>query len=201
MGSPGKSFVKMFDLLYVYNKYAWRQFSDRLMIAICWEETLFNNVYQAGPNTAVGFGQTEPSEFGRFREFALTPPPTKKIPWGKGTKTIATRPLLEAEAIQAMSVLLASIYNAKGSVETCLRSYAGYYWALEHPELTPNLPANKRLQIIQRWRNCEAALKSVKPYLKPTRAEEDVIIKALQMARPFEANVFRARLFPPGDYA
>src|SRR6187401_1229856 len=68
---PGMSFIGMFTLLEQWRVPLLKPvFSTELLLAICWEESLFNNVKQDGDGTAVGFGQTEPSEFWKLRSSA-----------------------------------------------------------------------------------------------------------------------------------
>ena len=96
--------------------------------------------------------------------------------------------------------MLASLYDSLGSVNATLKSYAGYWWALVNPAIAyPS--ANARLLIIKRWQACERQLKDVKPYKRPTREEQDVIMNALGMARGFYRDPFRDALFPYGDYS
>jgi hypothetical protein len=76
--SRRKTFREMWDLI---AKYRWREtpamFTNELMMAICWEESTFMNIWQEGKNgakgPAKGFGQLEPSAFGLIRrKFGLT---------------------------------------------------------------------------------------------------------------------------------
>jgi hypothetical protein len=73
-----KTVREMWDLL---AKYRWKDtpamFTNELMLAICWEETTFMNIWQEGKNgakgPAKGFGQLEPSAFIAIRQkFKLT---------------------------------------------------------------------------------------------------------------------------------
>jgi hypothetical protein len=59
---PGMSYEDMYALIRDCQRPATSMFSVELLIAIFWEESLFNNVPQDG-GTAWGFGQTEPAEF------------------------------------------------------------------------------------------------------------------------------------------
>jgi hypothetical protein len=187
----------MFDVLYS-NNFVRADFPDRLLIGIFWEETLFNNIYQIGGGTGVGFGQVEPSEFHRMAEFSLHVPATKKV----GAKTMATGPLTDDEAVKAACALLGSLKQRLGTRSAALRGYAGYQWAKDHPAIA--MPsATERLNIMARWQACEAKLVDVKPFRLPTRAEQDVILNALNIAKPFSPlrETFRPLLFPAADYA
>ncbi|HXI59281.1 MAG TPA: hypothetical protein VNO55_24610 [Polyangia bacterium] len=193
---PGKSFVEMFDLIYS-NNFVRADFPDRLLIGIFWEESLFNNVYQIGGGTGIGFGQVEPAEFHRMAEFNLTVPPTKKV----GHQTKSTRPLSDEEAVQAACALLGSLKNILGTQRGALLGYAGYEWAKRTPGAYPS--AAQRLNIIAGWKACEAKLLDVRPFRLPERSEQDVILGALNSAKPFGAlrETFRPLLFRADDYA
>jgi hypothetical protein len=192
----------MFDLIYS-NNLARKHFSDRFLIAIFWEESLFNNVFQGGKGTAVGFGQVEPSEFSKLKTYGLGLPPVReervKVGNNEYKKVHSTAALTDQQAVQASAAVLDYVCKIK-SRETALRSYGGYYWAKDNPSAKPT--ADERLQIIANWEKCEKALADVKPFKQPTRAEEDAIMDALQLARGFRQRreEFRPKLFPPGDY-
>jgi hypothetical protein len=194
---PGKSFVQMFDLVYSYN-FAKATFSDRLLIGIFWEESMFNNVFQVGGGTGVGFGQVEPAEFPRMTEFGLLAPSTEKV----GGHTKSTRALSDKEAVQAAAALLGSMFKRLGgSRASVLRGYAGYQWALANPgKAKPT--ANQRLAIIAGWEACEQKLKDIFPFRRPDRAEENVILDGLNKARSFASRreEFRSLLFRDSDY-
>ncbi len=67
-----KTVREMWDLM---SKYRWRDtpalFTNELMLAICWEESTFMNIWQQGKNgakgPAKGYGQLEPSAFDAIR--------------------------------------------------------------------------------------------------------------------------------------
>ena len=189
---PGKSFVEMFDLVYTHNRYK-QDFSDRLMIAIFWEESIFNNIKQTR-GTALGFGQVEPSEFPKLKSYGLNLPAYSK---GKCEGTLSDE--------QAVKVAVASLHYlrhvAKFSFEYCLKGYAGVKWALDNPTLAKPTAA-ERQKIIDNWKKCAAALEPVKPFKKPTTGEEEVILDALDISRAFsDARAkFRTVLFNPSHY-
>ncbi|MGH9820919.1 MAG: hypothetical protein ACRD43_12175, partial [Pyrinomonadaceae bacterium] len=65
--TPGKSYAYMVGLLNQYfSIMAPTPMTSYTMLAIFWEETMFNNIAQIDAGTGVGFGQTEPFEFYRF---------------------------------------------------------------------------------------------------------------------------------------
>jgi len=194
---PSMSFVKMFDLVYTYN-FVKATFSDRLLIGIFWEESMFNNTFQVGGGTGVGFGQVEPAEFSRMEEFGLMPPPSEKV----HGRTRATRALSDKEAVQSAAALLGSMFKRLGGNRTSvLRGYAGYQWALANPGIAKPT-ANQRLSIIAGWEACELKLRDIYPFRRPDRAEQDVILDGLNKARPFGARreEMRGLLFRDSDY-
>jgi hypothetical protein len=194
--APGKSFVQMFDLIYS-NNFARPTFSDRLLIAIFWEETLFNNIFQIGGGTGVGFGQVEPAEFYKLKKYGVSLPPVRKEGW----KTYSTRPLKDDESVKASAALLSHLHSALGSVQSALEGYAGVQWARDNPSIAKPT-ANERLTIIGGWKACALKLEPCRPFREPTRAEENDILDALQMARGFAARreEFRSLLFREEDY-
>jgi len=197
MPTPSLSFVKMFDLIYTYN-FAKATFSDRLLIGIFWEESMFNNVLQTGGGTGTGFGQVEPAEFHRMTEFGLLPPPIEKV----GGRTRAARALSDKESVQSTAALLGSMFKRlSGSRTSALRGYAGYQWALTNPGIAKPT-ATQRLGIIAGWEACEQKLRDIYPFRKPEKAEQDVILDGLNKARPFGARreELRGLLFRDADY-
>jgi hypothetical protein len=153
------------------------------LIGIFWEESLFNNVFQGGGGTGVGFGQVEPAEFWRLKEYGFTPPPTVKI----GEKTASTRALTDREAVLAAAALL---------------GYAGYQWAMANPTIAKPT-AEERLAIVAGWEACEVKLEDVRPFRRHTRAEEIVILDGLNLARGFKARreELRPLLFEASHYS
>jgi hypothetical protein len=75
-----KTFRQMWDLM---AKFRWREtpalFTNELMLAICWEESSFMNIWQEGEKggrgPAKGYGQLEPSAFAAIKlKFGFTQP-------------------------------------------------------------------------------------------------------------------------------
>ena len=128
---------------------------------------------------------------------------TEVIQTKKGTikKVHSTASLSDDIAVQATTNSLNYLHRiANFSREYCFKSYAGVKTAELDPTLKPS--AEERRTIIKNWLACESALKDVKPFKKPTKEEEDVILDALQLAKPFKERreEWRPILFPPGDY-
>lgn len=192
---PGISFVHMFNLVYD-NNFVREDFPDRLLIGIFWEESLFNNIFQMGTGTGVGFGQVEPAEFRRMSEYDLPPPPIRKI----GSKTAAARPLSDDESVQVACALLGSLRDRLGTRRAALLGYAGYWWAKSNPGGYPS--ASQRLGIVAGWEACERKLQDIRPFREPERGEQDTIMAGLNLARPFWARreAFRPILFQSDDY-
>jgi hypothetical protein len=88
-----------------------------------------------------------------------------------------------------------------GTQRGALLGYAGYEWAKRNPGAYPS--AAQRLNIIAGWKACETKLLDVRPFGMPERSEQDVILGALNSAKPFGAlrETFRPLLFRAGDYA
>lgn len=204
---PGKSFADMYELTYLGNKYK-DDFSDRLLLAIFWEETCFNNIHQTGKGTAVGFGQVEPSEFWKLKSYGLGLPPTRKVVTkymenGKEvtvTETIATSVPTEGQSVQATASILHCMRRQFSSQQACLESYAGLSYAKEieakNKVIKPS--SAERLKIIENRKACEKDLENIKPFQTYGPAEQEIILKALNKARPFELvrEEFRKVLFP-----
>jgi len=82
---PGKTFGAMKRLVSLYNVATAKHIiTDGLLLAIFWEETLFNNVFQTD-GTAVGFGQVEPSYFWAIDRYKIGLPPVR---WASTIKMV-----------------------------------------------------------------------------------------------------------------
>jgi hypothetical protein len=196
---PGKSFADMYELTFLGNRYK-EDFSDHLLLAIFWEETCFNNVAQTGKGTAVGFGQVEPSEFWKLKPYGLGLPATKKVVVTENnqqfTKTYATAPLSDAQAILATSCTLHCLRQHFRSREAVCGAYAGLSYAKSNKLASPSY--EERLAIIQNWKNCESQLAGIKPFQTYSADDQEQIMKALNTARGFSTvkEQFRPVLFP-----
>lgn len=205
--APGKSFADMYELTFLGNRFK-DDFSDRLLLAIFWEETCFNNIHQSGKGTAVGFGQVEPSEFWKLKPYGLGLPPTRKIVTrtmvsGKEettTKTVAGSIPTEAQSVQMTACILHALRQHFKSQKACLEAYAGLEYAKQQEaakkEIKPS--SAERSKIIENWKLCEEALMNIKPFQTYGPSEQEVILKALNTAKPFTAvrEEFRKVLFP-----
>lgn len=201
---PGKSFADMYQLTWLGNQYK-EDYSDRLLLAIFWEETCFNNIKQTGKGTAVGFGQIEPSEFWTLQKYGLSLPPTftEKITFkDKNNKEItikkvhAKSALSDALSVKATCCILHCMKQTFRTQHGVLGAYAGLEYAKQNPDVKPSF--EERLTIIKNWKSCEEQLSGITPYQTYTTAEQDTILKALNTARPFGSlkEQFRQVLFP-----
>src|SRR5262245_40660999 len=131
---PGKSYLQMYDLIGRSRVQPLQDlFTDFLIMAICWEESMFNNKKQDGSGTAVGFGQTEPGElwkldggedlkkpgididkknphFAQAKKYNYNLPP---LPPRDGRK-LAGGTISDEQAIAAMSSMLCHNYYSNG---------------------------------------------------------------------------------------
>jgi hypothetical protein len=149
--------------------------TDELIMAICWEETFFNNVKQDG-GTAIGFGQMEPRELKKVR-----PDLTEADVLGN-----------HDTSIEAMSNMLDALFKRLGR-SSGLKGYAGF-WFKSDPDWR-----KQRQAIIDRWTACEQALQGIDTY----EAAKESTIQALQKAKGFDpdkvafgSTTWRDRLFP-----
>jgi hypothetical protein len=152
--------------------------TDELMMAICWEESFFNNIRQDG-GTAIGFGQMEPSEL-------------KKIRPDLTADAILSDP---GTSIEAMSDMLDALFNRLGR-DGGLRGYAGYWFKSDADW------RSKRQAIIDRWTACEQALQKIDAY----ETDADATIEALKKAKGFDpdkiafgSTTWRNLLFPTSN--
>jgi hypothetical protein len=92
-------------------------FTPELILGICWEETFFNNVKQT-VGTAVGFGQTEPSNFWILESadarangyFVSGLPRRQTLKKGKDEITILLGSLSDEQSVQVVSGFLCHLY-------------------------------------------------------------------------------------------
>jgi len=172
---PDYTFQEMTSLAYANNTAMWQVFTDELVIAICWEESQFNNIQQV-KGSAVGLGQVEPKELPKLRQYGVY----------LDAKAILNDP---ANAIEAVSYMLMHGYvtqtAAPKSRREALKRYAGYYYDR----------AAWRLGIITGWESCERALQAIPD---PKFAYPEKVLAALSFARSFKnvATAVRFGLFP-----
>jgi hypothetical protein len=172
---PGNDITTMDSLITFNNMADHPDVTGELIMAICWEESFFNNVKQQG-GTAIGFGQMEPSEL-------------RKIRPDLSSADILGDPGL---SIVAMSEMLDSLFNKIGR-DSGLRGYAGYWFRSDADWRT------KRQAIIDGWTACEQALQQIDAY----ELDPDATIEALKKARSFKPDApafsdstWRDLLFP-----
>ncbi|MBN9673970.1 peptidoglycan-binding domain-containing protein [Roseibium aggregatum] len=188
---PGKSYDEMKALIGKNHGIPY-VFSWELLIAICWEESLFNNQEQE-KGTAWGFGQVEPSEFYKFETqqarqngyYVANLPPRTKV----GTATKLQGKLTDDQSVQVVSAALRhNYYSRKHDKLDALYAYGGVYYKGPSP-----LSKADRIKIIQGWLNCEKHLQFFHQGY-----DRDEIIKGLNMARSFKSREaeFRPILFP-----
>ncbi|MBL8229074.1 MAG: hypothetical protein JNL98_11375 [Bryobacterales bacterium] len=205
---PGCSFAYIWDLVQKNNGIiAPTPFTPELMIAIFWEESLFNNIAQVDTGTAVGYGQVEPAEFYRFNARNLQSqspamramgqdvqrkgylihnlPPVAKSASGK---TQLNGALTDEQAVQVAMALVRDMHERKRSRKGILEGYAGVGFQGDQPD---RLKGNGRQHLIDGWLRCEAKL------IGCSKSDADAVIAALQEAKPFnQVAEFRAILFP-----
>jgi hypothetical protein len=172
---PGTDITTMDSLITFNNMADHPDVTGELIMAICWEESFFNNVKQQG-GTAIGFGQMEPSEL-------------RKIRPDLSSSDILGDPGL---SIVAMSEMLDSLFQKLGR-DNGLRGYAGYWFRSDNEWRT------KRQKIIDGWTACEQALQQIDAY----EMDPDATIDALKKARSFDpgkkaigGSTWRDVLFP-----
>lgn len=222
---PGMSYEDMYELIYASKPAAAKMFSVELLIAIFWEESLFNNIEQEG-GTAWGFGQCEPAEYyklerPRTANDGRTNSPAEhgylveglpaRAKIGKRTRLMGS--LTPEQAVQVSAGLLCHYYyTKKPTVLGALYAYAGVGYGGDDVPKRLATPGTREA-IVQGWLDAEAHLqrrwippkpdkKSKKP---PTLDLPDFdsdyptfVKKGLRKARPFDLKdkAFDDRLFP-----
>lgn len=189
-GTPGRDMTYMDCLVQWHNMTTAASCTHELVLAICWEEGLFNNGSQVG-GSAIGFGQTEPAELQRVNK--------------KGAISVdvdAVRRGDDDEGMEAVCQLLDYYIRSFGGIRsTALRAYAGYnYTGFDRKQFPTTEDWHKNRQgIINGWEKCEAALQAIPAYeLDPVGT-----MAALAKARGFtptaqagDGRTYRKILFP-----
>lgn len=166
-----ESIDSAFVMIYLVNQYhdQLQVCSKELILAICWEESFFQNIAQVG-GPAVGYGQLEKDgrrianqhltgNYSDFSEGAF-----------KASTILASRDM----SIRAMSHCLAGLFQRLGSQERALNAYAG----------VDARPVNR--EIPARWKACESSLQQALSggfEFNPIAVED-----ALRKARSFETS-------------
>ena len=162
---PGTDVGTMTDLINENNGAQNPLVTDQLLLAIFWEESLFNNIKQIG-GTAIGFGQMEPTELKRMN--------------GAGDIQIDVSRILAdpAASVDATAQMLDALVWKLGKSEA-LRGYAGYYFQKDAA-----FRARRQLTITG-WLNCESGLLGISQNILDLVGAPDATIEALKKARPF----------------
>ena len=158
--TPGYSYPDMAKLVFDSNWQLYHVFPGELLLAIFWEETLFNNIPQ--PNgTAVGFGQVEPAELWKLKKYGIT----------TNAKSVLNDP---SHSVDVAACYLRHLYESQTaktkSRSEALKRYAGWYYD----------KAAWRLKIIAGWEACEKALLALGGDWEGNPA---AVIRALSLAR------------------
>jgi hypothetical protein len=218
--SPGESYLDMLNLIVSKRVSMFAEvFTAELILGICWEETFFNNISQT-TGTAVGFGQTEPSNFWMLETanarangyFVPGLPHRQTIKKGKSQITTLLGSLTDEQSVQVISAWLCHLYlNAKRDVSATLKNYAGMSFSqqiaekLAKGEITQEeskkldpLGVVGRQQKIDGWRGCETILLHQLPGTGDRRPK---IRDALTASRGFPKDdpSWNAVLFPEPD--
>ena len=143
--------------------------SKELILAICWEESFFQNIPQVG-GPAVGYGQLE-KDGRRIANQHLT---GNLSNFSEGAFTAPAILSSQQTSIRAISHSLAGLFDSLGSQAAALSGYAGVL----------QRPANA--VIPPRWTACERALQNV---LSPGVTLDTIAFEnALRKARDFETS-------------
>jgi hypothetical protein len=168
-------------------------FSNNLILAICWEETRFSNIPQVnGP--AVGFGQLQKEGLNKAHQHHSR----NAHAVGPGIFHPAAVLASEPISVSAISHCLAGYYNDfKTSRKlNALKAYAGGFASAQNPNAATNA------QIVPRWLECEAQLAKLgpDPYKQPNEFMSALNLSLSSTQRlPSSGALYehvRSRLFP-----
>ena len=200
---PGRSLANMWHLLSLnYQVLGPTPVGTELMLAIFWEEgPFFNNVFQVGAGTAVGFGQVEPYEFyrmdakGNLSQLAkakhyLVHNLPRRIPLGK-RKARLSGALDDYTSVRVACAFVRDLFErGVRSKHSILKAYGGVGFKGPQPEKLAK--KGGREAVISGWLQCEDALKAAHPAMEP-----NTVLAALKLAKAFKNDdEFRKRLFP-----
>ena len=191
---PGKSYAYMVGLLNQFVSIIQpTPMTAFTMLAIFWEETMFNNIAQAESGTGVGFGQTEPFEFYRFDSKGTLCGLARKnnylvdgLPRRNGKVLLGT--LNDTQAVQVACALVRDLFErGVKSKQAIMNAYGGVGFTGPQPARFDK--AGGREGVIGGILSCEQALMAAK--------SPDEIMSALKIAREFnQDSAFKAVLFP-----
>jgi hypothetical protein len=153
-------------------------FTPEIMIAILWEESLFDNTVQQGGGPAVGFGQVEKQEIPKVNA------------WFGTTFADDGSDVLhhEAQGVQLAGLMLAMLYEVqikKGNLtnprDVALLNYAGY-------------PSNQNIP--PKWKSCENELLKLGIRAAPIKFLSDSDVKNIKRALTFARGCDEWGFFP-----
>jgi hypothetical protein len=166
-------FTKMVQLVTLNPTSNPLNFTPALMLAIFWEETMFQNIKQWPSGPAVGFGQIEKSSITLANLFVS----------GNTNSPFNAQLILNDDnvSVQASTALLNRYIANHTTKNGALMAYSG----------------NKQA-IVNKWLNCETALNSL--LINPLGLNPSNVENALQLARVFpksgsEYNTIHQQLF------
>jgi hypothetical protein len=142
--------------------------SRELILAICWEESFFQNIPQVG-GPAVGYGQLE-KDGRRIANQHLT---HNLRDFSEGSFTAQAILASQEKSIRAVSHCLAGLFDSLGSQAAALAGYAGVL----------QRPANAAIP--PRWKACERELQNV---LATVPFDPIAFENALRKSREFETS-------------
>ena len=192
--TPGNSYAYMIGLLNQFVPIIMpTPMTAFTMLAIFWEETMFNNIAQAESGTGVGFGQTEPFEFYRFDAKGTLSGLARKgnylvdgLPRRNGKVLIGR--LDDKQAVQVACALVRDLFE-RGikSKQSIMNAYGGVGFTGPQPARFD--AAGGRESVISGILNCEKALMAA--------TSPDEVLGALKIAREFNQDAaFKQILFP-----
>jgi hypothetical protein len=153
-------------------------FTPELMIAIFWEENLFDNTTQHGGGPAVGFGQVEKPEIPKVNAWFGTT-------FDKDGSDVLHN---EAQGVQLAGLTLARLYeiqvkqgNLNNPRDVALVNYAGY-------------PSNQNVP--PKWKNCETELLKVGLRPVPITFLSIADVKSIKKALTFARGCDEWNFFP-----
>lgn len=194
---PGRSFAYMSNLISLnFQVLGPTPFETETMLAIFWEETFFNNIFQTEAGNGVGFGQAEPAEFYRFDANGSLSQMAKakgylvyNLPRRDGKKL--TAPIDDYTSVRVPCAFVRDLYE-RGikSKRSILNAYGGVGFTGKQPAHLAK--PGGREAIIQGMLDCEAALK--------TATTQTDILQALKKSRDFNMDKeFSEILFPANE--
>ena len=180
---PGNSVATISNLINENNGADNALVTDQLLMAIFWEESLFNNIKQPD-GTAIGFGQVEPAELKRMNRM--------------GQIQVDVNSILRdpATSVDAAAQMLDALFSKLGKTEA-LRGYAGYYFKADPQH------RGKRQATINGWVACESVLLGIGQNILDLVSDSDGTMGALKHSRGFHPEAvtskgvtWRDTLFP-----